>query len=102
MKGSKWKTSKPRWSDYLLERASRASHWAGLYEVAGCPSNFWRQSCQNLPFAQVFLVTGLCTDPLREVDDGIYFGWKFSTVDVSMLDLARFEEGRLIKEYNVV
>jgi sarcosine oxidase subunit beta len=27
---------------------------------------------------------------------------KFSTVDVSMLDLARFEEGRLIKEYNVV
>jgi hypothetical protein len=24
------------------------------------------------------------------------------TVDVSMLDLARFEEGRLIHEYNVV
>jgi hypothetical protein len=27
---------------------------------------------------------------------------KFSSVDVSMLDLKRFEEGRLIKEYNVV
>jgi hypothetical protein len=27
---------------------------------------------------------------------------KFKTVDVSMLDLARFEERRLIKEYNVV
>jgi sarcosine oxidase subunit beta len=27
---------------------------------------------------------------------------KFQTVDVSMLDLARFEEGRQIKEYNVV
>jgi hypothetical protein len=26
----------------------------------------------------------------------------FTTVDVSMLDLARFEEGRLIQEYNVV
>jgi sarcosine oxidase subunit beta len=26
----------------------------------------------------------------------------FLTVDVSMLDLARFEEGRPIKEYNVV
>jgi hypothetical protein len=26
----------------------------------------------------------------------------FSSVDVSMLDLARFDEGRLIKEYNVV
>ena len=26
----------------------------------------------------------------------------FSSVDVSTLDLARFEEGRLIKEYNVV
>jgi hypothetical protein len=25
-----------------------------------------------------------------------------STVDVSMLDLARFNEGRLIQEYNVV
>ena len=27
---------------------------------------------------------------------------KFSSVDVSMLDLKRFEEGRLIQEYNVV
>jgi hypothetical protein len=27
---------------------------------------------------------------------------KFSSVDVSMLDLNRFKEGRLIKEYNVV
>jgi hypothetical protein len=27
---------------------------------------------------------------------------RFSTVDVSRLDLARFEEERLIREYNVV
>ena len=27
---------------------------------------------------------------------------RFSTVDVSLLDLGRFEEGRQIKEYNVV
>jgi glycine/D-amino acid oxidase-like deaminating enzyme len=27
---------------------------------------------------------------------------KASTLDVSMLDLARFEEGRLVHEYNVV
>ena len=27
---------------------------------------------------------------------------EFSTLDVSMLDLARFEEERLIREYNVV
>jgi hypothetical protein len=27
---------------------------------------------------------------------------KFSSVDVSMLDLKRFEEGRSIQEYNVV
>lgn len=27
---------------------------------------------------------------------------KYATLDVSMLDLKRFEEGRLIKEYNVV
>ena len=29
-------------------------------------------------------------------------GGEAETVDVSMLDLARFEEGRLIHEYNVV
>jgi hypothetical protein len=27
---------------------------------------------------------------------------RYSTLDVSMLDLKRFEEGRSIKEYNVV
>jgi hypothetical protein len=27
---------------------------------------------------------------------------RFSSVDVSMLDLARFHEGRLIQEFNVV
>jgi hypothetical protein len=27
---------------------------------------------------------------------------KFSSVDISMLDLKRFEEGRIIQEYNVV
>jgi hypothetical protein len=27
---------------------------------------------------------------------------RFQTVDVSSLDLRRFEEGRLIREYNVV
>jgi hypothetical protein len=29
-------------------------------------------------------------------------GGKFSSVDVSMLDLNRFKEGRLIQEYNIV
>ena len=29
-------------------------------------------------------------------------GGKFTTLDVSMLDLTRFREGRLIQEYNVV
>jgi len=33
---------------------------------------------------------------------GIMIDCKFQTVDVSMLDLKRFQENQLIQEYNVI
>jgi sarcosine oxidase subunit beta len=87
-----------------LELASRASHWAGLYEVTpdahpifgGCNLNGFLM-CTG------FSGHGFMHGPVagKLMSEYIVDG-KFSTVDVSMLDLARFDEGRLIKEYNVV
>ena len=88
----------------LLERASRTSHWAGLYEVTpdahpifgGCP-------VQGFTMCTGFSGHGFMHGPVagKLMSEYIVDG-KFSTLDVSMLDLARFEEGRSIKEYNVV
>jgi sarcosine oxidase subunit beta len=88
----------------LLERARRAAHWAGLYEVTpdshpilgGC-------SVRGFSICAGFSGHGFMHGPVagKLMSEYILDG-KFSTVDVSMLDLARFEEGRLIKEYNVV
>ena len=88
----------------LLERANRAAHWAGLYEVTpdahpifgGCHIN-------GFTMCTGFSGHGFMHGPVagKLMSEFIIDG-KFSTVDVSMLDLARFEEGRLIKEYNVV
>ena len=63
----------------LLERASRASHWAGF-----SGHGFMHGPVAGTLMAE-YIVNG-----------------RFSTLDVSMLDLSRFKEGRLIKEYNVV
>lgn len=88
----------------LLERASRASHWAGLYEVTpdahpiygGC-------AVKGLTICTGFSGHGFMHGPVsgKLMSEYIVDG-TFKTLDVSMLDLARFEEGRLIKEYNVV
>lgn len=88
----------------LLEHASRAAHWAGLYEVTpdahpilgGCDLN-------GFTMCTGFSGHGFMHGPVagKLMSEYIIDG-RFSTVDVAMLDLARFEEGRLIKEYNVV
>lgn len=88
----------------LLEHARRASHWAGLYEVTpdahpilgGC-------DVKGFTICTGFSGHGFMHGPVagKLMAEYITAG-KFSTVDVSMLDLARFQEGRLIKEYNVV
>jgi sarcosine oxidase subunit beta len=88
----------------LLERASRASHWAGLYEVTpDAHPIFGGSPVRGFTICAGFSGHGFMHGPIagKLMTEYILDG-KFSTVDVSMLDLARFEEGRLIKEYNVV
>jgi sarcosine oxidase subunit beta len=88
----------------LLERASRASHWAGLYEVTpDAHPIFGGSHVKGFTICAGFSGHGFMHGPVagklmtEYILDGV-----FSTVDVSMLDLARFEERRLIREYNVV
>lgn len=88
----------------LLEHASRTSHWAGLYEVTpdGHPI-FGGCNIKGFMMCTGFSGHGFMHGPVagKLISEYMIDG-KFSTVDVSMLDLARFAEGRLIKEYNVV
>jgi sarcosine oxidase subunit beta len=88
----------------MLERASRASHWAGLYEVTpDAHPVFGGSPVKGFTICAGFSGHGFMHGPVagKLMTEYILDG-AFSTVDVSMLDLARFEEGRLIKEYNVV
>jgi sarcosine oxidase subunit beta len=88
----------------LLAKAGRASHWAGLYEVTPDAHPIYGAT----PVDGFYLCTGFSGHgfmhgPIsgRLMSELILDG-SFASVDVSMLDLARFAEGRLIKEYNVV
>jgi len=88
----------------LLEHASRASHWAGLYEVTpDAHPIFGGCNLEGFTICTGFSGHGFMHGPVagKLMSEYILDG-KFSTLDVSMLDLKRFEEGRLIKEYNVV
>ena len=88
----------------LLEHASRASHWAGLYEVTpDAHPIFGGSHVKGFTICTGFSGHGFMHGPVagKLMSEYILDG-KYLTVDVSMLDLARFEEGRLIKEYNVV
>jgi sarcosine oxidase subunit beta len=88
----------------LLERASRASHWAGLYEVTpDAHPIFGPTPMRGFWIVGGFSGHGFMHGPIagKVMAEWILEG-KPRTVDVSSLDLARFGEGRLIREYNVV
>ncbi|MCC6261334.1 MAG: FAD-binding oxidoreductase [Anaerolineales bacterium] len=88
----------------LVEKASRAAHWAGLYEVTpDAHPIFGATDIKGFLLCTGFSGHGFMHGPVsgKLMSEFIVDG-KFSTVDVSMLDLKRFAEGRLIKEYNVV
>ena len=88
----------------LVEKASRASHWAGLYEVTpDAHPIFGNSDVKGFTLCAGFSGHGFMHGPIagKLMSEFILDG-KFSSVDVSMLDLKRFEEGRLIQEYNVV
>jgi sarcosine oxidase, subunit beta len=88
----------------LVETASRAAHWAGLYEVTADAHPIYGTTDVNGFFLCTgFSGHGFMHGPIsgKLMSELIIVG-KFSSVDVSMLDLNRFKEGRLIQEYNVV
>jgi sarcosine oxidase subunit beta len=88
----------------VLERAGLVSHWAGLYEVT--PDAHPIFGCT--PVRGFYVCTGysghgFMHGPVAgKLMAEIILDGRSLTVDVSMLDLARFAEGRLIQEYNVI
>lgn len=88
----------------LVEKASRASHWAGLYEVTpDAHPIYGGTEVKGFTVCAGFSGHGFMHGPVsgKLMSEYILDG-KYSTLDVSMLDLKRFKEGRLIQEYNVV
>ncbi|NJC96199.1 MAG: FAD-binding oxidoreductase [Anaerolineae bacterium] len=87
-----------------LEKASRAAHWAGLYEVTpDAHPIYGKTNVEGFLLCTGFSGHGFMHGPVSgKLMSELILDGTFSTVDVSMLDLARFDEGRLIKEYNVV
>jgi sarcosine oxidase subunit beta len=88
----------------IVEKAGRISHWAGLYEVTpDAHPIFGATPVDGLYICSGFSGHGFMHGPVAGklmaefISDGAY-----KTLDVSMLDLARFTEDRLIQEYNVV
>jgi sarcosine oxidase subunit beta len=88
----------------LLERVGLASHLAGLYEVTPDAHPIFGKT----PVEGYYLVTGFSGHgfmhgPIAgKLMAEIILEGSATTMDISMLDLARFNEGRLIQEYNVV
>jgi sarcosine oxidase subunit beta len=88
----------------LLERAGMAAHWAGLYEVTpDAHPIFGATPVEGFYVVGGFSGHGFMHGPAAgKLMSEIILDGAASTVDVSMLDLARFAEGRLIHEYNVI
>lgn len=88
----------------MLEHAGLVAHWAGLYEVTpDAHPIYGRTPVEGFYLCAGFSGHGFMHGPVtgKLMSEFILDG-QAATVDVSMLDLARFSEGRLIQEYNVV
>jgi len=88
----------------LMEHASLVSHLAGLYEVTpDAHPIFGKTPLEGFYVCAGFSGHGFMHGPIAGVIMAeIILDGQAKSVDVSMLDLARFSEGRLIQEYNVV
>ncbi len=88
----------------LLEGAGLSSHWAGLYEVTpDAHPIFGGTIVDGFYICGGFSGHGFMHGPIAgKLMSEIILDGRAVTVDISMLDLARFDENRLIKEYNVV
>jgi sarcosine oxidase subunit beta len=88
----------------MVERAGLVSHWAGLYEVTpDAHPIYGRTGIQGFYVVGGFSGHGFMHGPISgKLMAELILDGMFSSVDVSMLDLARFQEDRLIQEFNVV
>ncbi len=88
----------------LVETAGMVSHWAGLYEVTpDAHPIYGRTPVEGFYLLAGFSGHGFMHGPISgKLMAELILDGRFSSVDVSMLDLARFEQGRLIREFNVV
>ncbi|MFN2120407.1 MAG: NAD(P)/FAD-dependent oxidoreductase, partial [Anaerolineales bacterium] len=88
----------------MLERAGRASHWAGLYEVTpDAHPIFGVTPIEGLLVVTGFSGHGFMHGPIAgKLMSELIVDGGYRTLDVSTLDLARFREHRLVQEYNVV
>ena len=88
----------------LLEQAGVASRVAGLYEVTpDAHPIFGATPVEGFYVCAGFSGHGFMHGPVAGLlMSEILLDGAAQTVDVSSLDLARFAEGRLIREYNVV
>jgi len=88
----------------LLENAGLLSHWAGLYEnTPDAHPIFGSTPVAGFYICAGFSGHGFMHGPVAgKIMSEIILDGQATILDVSMLDLARFEGDRLIKEYNVV
>ena len=88
----------------LVEKAGMVSHWAGLYEVTPDAHPIYGSTAvEGFYLMAGFSGHGFMHGPISgKLLAELILDGRFSSVDVSKLDLARFSEGRLIQEFNVV
>jgi sarcosine oxidase subunit beta len=88
----------------LIEQSGMVSHWAGLYEVTpDAHPIFGKAPVDGFYLVAGFSGHGFMHGPIAGKLMAEYLlDGEFKSVDVSALDLARFVEDRLIREYNVV
>jgi sarcosine oxidase subunit beta len=88
----------------LLEKAGLLSHWAGLYEnTPDAHPIFGKTPVEGLYVCGGFSGHGFMHGPVAgKIMSEIILDGEASSLDVSSLDLARFESGKLINEYNVI
>ncbi len=88
----------------LLEKAGLVSHVAGLYEnTPDAHPIYGATPVDGFHIVSGFSGHGFMHGPISGLLMAeIILDGEASTVDVSMLDLARFDENRLIHEYNVI
>jgi sarcosine oxidase subunit beta len=88
----------------LLEKAGLLSHWAGLYEVTpDAHPIFGKTPVEGFYLVAGFSGHGFMHGPISgKLMAELILEGGYKSLDVSCLDLARYEEGRQIREYNVV